>query len=181
MSHIRQATLQDLERLIDLGKRTFWEAFADDNHPEDMAAYLATAFSPQVMQRQLTDPHSIFLLVHAHASANSAVVGYAHLIEYSTNPYLTKAESPIELSRLYVEQQAIGRGYGAQLMQSCLNYAATQHFDPLWLGVWEKNTRAQAFYHRWGFQRVGSHDFVLGKDIQTDYVLIRSVTSTETH
>lgn len=175
MISIRQATLQDLHTLCELGKQTFSEAFAADNAPTDMAAYLTQVFSPVVIQRQLQDPDSIFFLAELNTSPTPHSIGYAHLIEKSSGPHII-ARRPIELSRLYVMQTEIGKGYGAQLMQACINHAATHGFDPLWLGVWEHNVKAQKFYDRWGFQKVGSQSFILGTDVQLDYVLIRSVT-----
>ena len=45
----------------------------------------------------------------------------------------------------------------------------------LWLGVWERNARAIRFYAKAGFVDVGSHDFVLGTDRQTDRVMVAPV------
>ena len=42
----------------------------------------------------------------------------------------------------------------------------------MWLGVWERNVRAQAFYRKHGFDRVGSKVFVVGSDPQTDLVML---------
>jgi hypothetical protein len=41
--------------------------------------------------------------------------------------------------------------------------------------VWEKNVRANRFYQRYGFKDVGSHDFLLGSDPQTDRIMERRV------
>jgi ribosomal protein S18 acetylase RimI-like enzyme len=45
----------------------------------------------------------------------------------------------------------------------------------LWLGVWERNARAIAFYKKIGFVDVGSHDFYVGADRQTDRVLLTRI------
>lgn len=174
---IRRATLQDLETLVDLGKRTFTETFAADNDPADMTQYLTTAFSTETIRGQLAATHSIFFLAQLNASDGWQSIGYAYLKEHSAIPEI-KAARPIELSRLYVDQHELGKGYGSRLMRACIDYAAAHGFDPLWLGVWEKNFRALNFYQRWDFQQVGTQHFILGKDTQTDYVLIRSVTSS---
>jgi len=42
----------------------------------------------------------------------------------------------------------------------------------LWLGVWERNDRAQAFYRKCGFTHAGDHIFLFGTDPQTDLVMI---------
>jgi diamine N-acetyltransferase len=45
----------------------------------------------------------------------------------------------------------------------------------LWLGVWEHNARAIAFYTKCGFIDVGEHAFFVGGDEQTDRVMSRSL------
>lgn len=172
---IRQAEQADIHQLVDLGKRTFYDAFAADNDPADMAEYLAHTFSYETLEEQLAEPDSTFLLADVAAPPGPQSVGYAHLIANSPPPHRKTGKS-IQLSRLYVEQCETGKGYGAQLMKACLEYSANNGFDKLWLGVWEKNFRALKFYQRWGFQTIGTQAFILGKDVQTDYVLIRSVT-----
>jgi ribosomal protein S18 acetylase RimI-like enzyme len=47
--------------------------------------------------------------------------------------------------------------------------------DVLWLGVWERNPRAIAFYLRKGFERVGEHRFLLGSDLQLDWLMARPI------
>ena len=58
-------------------------------------------------------------------------------------------------------------------MERALEIARKGGHDILWLGVWERNFRAQAFYQKYGFTRVGSHGFRLGTDEQVDWVLAR--------
>jgi GNAT superfamily N-acetyltransferase len=79
------------------------------------------------------------------------------------------------LLRLYTRKEWIGCGVGAALMQACIDEAKQRGCDTLWLGVWEHNARARAFYGRWGFQQAGSHIFQLGDDPQTDFLLQRAL------
>ena len=44
-------------------------------------------------------------------------------------------------------------------------------YKKVWLGVWEKNFRAIRFYKKYGFKKFGQHKFLLGNDLQTDYLL----------
>jgi hypothetical protein len=41
----------------------------------------------------------------------------------------------------------------------------------MWLGVWERNARAQVFYRKWDFRTVGEHLFPLGSDLQRDILM----------
>jgi ribosomal protein S18 acetylase RimI-like enzyme len=61
------------------------------------------------------------------------------------------------------------------LMDACLKAAARMGFQTMWLGVWEKNLRAIRFYQKWGFSKAGDKQFVLGQDVQNDFVLVRPI------
>ena len=77
--------------------------------------------------------------------------------------------------RFYSRQDWIGLGVGPVLMQACLAYARSRGCDVLWLDVWERNTRAQAFYRKWGFEVVGTQAFQLGSELQTDLLMQRPI------
>ena len=61
-------------------------------------------------------------------------------------------------------------------MDAAIDAARARGAQTLWLGVWERNPRAVAFYAKYGFARVGEHTFVLGDDWQTDWVFSRPLT-----
>lgn len=168
--HIRSATQADAGLLAGIGAETFHETFASTNTPEDMAQYLASAFAPEIQARELADARSMFLI----AEVNGAAVGYARVMTGDA-PACVEARRPLDLARLYVRQAAIGTGVGAALMRACLVEARHRGCDVIWLGVWEHNDRAKAFYERWGFRSVGDQVFVLGSDPQRDLVMSRPV------
>ncbi len=167
---IRFATSADNDLLADIGAQTFYDTFAVDNAPADMQAYLAASFSPAIQARELADPQSVFLI--AEIDGNAA--GYAHVRRKHTPPGITGAR-PIELGRFYARKEWQGRGVGAALMRACLEYAARQNADTIWLDVWERNLRAIAFYRKWEFTPVGAQTFQLGSDLQNDLLMQRSV------
>ncbi len=164
--NIRYATHDDAALLARLGAKTFHDTYAAGNTPENMAAYLAASFSPEKQAAELADPQSIFLI----AEVEGITTGYAQLYAGQPLPGVT-GEHPIEIVRLYATQEWIGRGIGAALMQACIAEAQNREHDVVWLGVWEHNLRAQAFYRKWGFVEVGTHIFLLGADPQTDLLL----------
>lgn len=167
---VRHATLEDAGLLAELGARTFSETFAADNTPEDMAAYLAASFGPAQQAAELADCESTFLI----AEVGGVAVGYAKL-HPGTAPESVTGDNPIELVRLYVSRAFLGHGVGAALMQVCLSEAKQHGYQTLWLGVWENNHRAQAFYRKWNFHDVGTHIFQVGNDPQTDLVMERAL------
>ncbi|HZT57495.1 MAG TPA: GNAT family N-acetyltransferase [Pyrinomonadaceae bacterium] len=167
---IRRAAPGDADLLAELGARTFSETFAADNKPEDMAAYLASSFSPAQQAAELADPRSVFLI----AEVDGVATGYAKLHDGDALEGV-EGESPIELVRLYVSQEWLGRGVGEALMRALLDEARHAGGKTLWLGVWERNGRAQAFYRKWNFREVGKHIFQLGSDPQTDILMERTL------
>lgn len=170
---IRPARPDEAAALASFARASFVAAFADQNNPADMDAYVTAAFSDAQIGRELADPSNTFLL--AFLPDRAAPAGYAKLRSGTPDPSVRGA-LPVELERLYVEPQRIGHGLGGALMQATLDEATTRGYQTLWLGVWEHNLRARAFYERWGFARVGSHVFRLGTDDQTDLIMERSAS-----
>ena len=165
---IRRGTLEDAAVLSDLGARTFSETFAADNTPEDLAAYMATSFNVAQQTAELEDPASTFLI----AEVDGHAAGYARL--HAGEPAKgVEGANPVELVRLYVSRDWLGRGLGEQLMRACIDEARQAGHETIWLGVWERNARAQAFYRKWNFRTVGEHIFPLGSDLQRDIVMER--------
>jgi GNAT superfamily N-acetyltransferase len=165
---IRRAGPADAALLAALGATSFADTFAADNRPEDMAAYLAEAFGEPIQRAELADPTCVAFV----AERDGEAVGYAMLREGPAPAAVGEAPA-IEIARLYASRRWIGAGIGAALMQRCLDDAAARGYGTVWLGVWERNARAIAFYERWGFTSVGSQSFQLGSDRQTDQVMAR--------
>ena len=167
---IRRAVAGDAGLLSELGARTFSETFAADNSPEDMAAYLASSFNPARQTAELNDPASTFFI----AEVGGLAAGYAQL--HAGEPAEgIEGPQPVELVRLYVSREWLGRGVGEALMRACLDGARQAGHETIWLGVWERNGRAQAFYRKWDFRAVGEHVFQLGSDPQTDILMERAL------
>jgi diamine N-acetyltransferase len=169
-AHIRPGTAADAAALAAFAARTFAETFADANQAADMEAHLARAYGVAPQTAELTDPQMVTLL----AEQAGQLVGYAQLRRGTPPPCVT-APDAIELLRFYLDRAAHGTGVAQALMaavQEAAHAAAARH---LWLGVWEHNPRAIRFYAKSGFVDVGSHEFVLGTDRQTDRVMVAPV------
>ncbi|MEL6554289.1 MAG: GNAT family N-acetyltransferase [Cyanobacteria bacterium J06621_11] len=169
---IRQATVSDAELLRELAIRTFCDTFSEGSEPDDMAAYLKTAFSFEQVRAEILDECNLFLLLFAEG--DRVPVGYTKL-RTGTMEDCVKGNRPIELERLYVDRAVLRQGLGSMLMRSAIEQVRALGYGVIWLGVWEHNERAIAFYKRWGFEQVGEHPFVLGDDHQTDWVMQRTV------
>lgn len=163
---IKRGTTGDAEMLTELSVTTFLEAFAADNKKEDMDKYIAEAMSVSRLTEELADENNIFFLV----CYNDELAGYAKLGK-ARKPEAESFKKPIELERIYVLKKYYNARIGAALMNHCLEYATANQHDVLWLGVCQHNHRAVNFYKKWGFEFYGTHQFVLGDDVQTDELM----------
>lgn len=169
---IRPATEGDAAALSEFGARTFFETFAADNTPEDMRLHLESAWRPELQRAEITDPLLDTLLA---CDARGVLAGFAQLrAEHA--PAGVPTRKPIELKRFYVDKPWQGRGAARRLMEAVEARARVRGARELWLGVWERNERAQAFYRKCGFRRVGTQVFVVGSDPQTDHVMLRELS-----
>ena len=167
---VRRATPADAAALAAFAAEAFRDTFAADNTPEDMAVYLAKSFGEPIQQAEIDDPEvTVFL-----AEKENELVGYVLLRDGGVSSCVHDTPA-LEIARLYAGRRWIGAGIGARLMRHCLDEAAARGKHSLWLGVWERNARAIAFYERWGFIDVGAQSFQLGADLQTDRVMTRRV------
>ncbi len=164
---LRKASLTDATVIADFARQTFETAFGPDNTPEDMRAYLDACFSTPRIQDELINPEVIYLLAHA----DDQLVGYVKL-EAVPPPDYDAAIKPVQLSRIYVASHLLGQGLGSQLMQLTLQECRQQGYESVWLGVWDQNLRAQRFYERCGYKKIGKKSFILGSDIQVDTVYL---------
>jgi ribosomal protein S18 acetylase RimI-like enzyme len=167
---IRRATDADAVLLAELGARTFRETFADSTKHEDMDAYLSASFGEERQAAELADAASIFFV----AETGGAACGFAKLHAGEAEACV-KGQKPVELARIYVGREWFGRGVGAALMRACVEEARRVGHLTMWLGVWEHNARAQAFYRKWDFRVVGEHVFPVGSDPQIDLIMERAL------
>lgn len=133
-------------------------------------AHLASAYGVPQQSAELADPNVVTLL----AERSRTLIAYAQLRRH-VPPACVTQEHPIELHRFYVDKSAHGTGVASQLMSAVHDMARELGARHVWLGVWEHNARAIAFYAKMGFTRCGSHDFFLGSDRQTDDVYVVAV------
>jgi GNAT superfamily N-acetyltransferase len=165
--NIRVATVADAAVVSELARRTFYDTFAATNDAADMALYLGGAYSVDIQTRELSDRDITTLIVEA----NDKAIAYA-MLRGDHVPACVTGPNPIELWRFYVAREWHGRGVAAPLMDRVRIAARERGANTLWLGVWERNDRARAFYAKCGFADAGEHIFLFGTDPQTDRVMV---------
>lgn len=170
MIYIRNVNLDDYEELIRISKTTFFDTFAEYNTKEDMDLYISENYNVSKIREEISDPFNVFLF----AVESGKTVGFVKLRTNKIPSELLET-NPIEIERIYVAKSHQGKRVGASLMSHCINLAKEKKYDTIWLAVWEHNLQAQLFYEKWGFEKFGSHIFILGKDEQNDFLLKRKV------
>jgi ribosomal protein S18 acetylase RimI-like enzyme len=163
---IRRANALDAKLIRVLGAVTFFEAYFEQDDAHDLANYIHESFDLEKIRAEIADKNAAFFIIYLENHA----VGYAKLRENS-NVECIKTENSIELQRIYVVERVFGTGIGAHLLKYCFETAKARGFETLWLGVWEENERAQKFYAKHGFKRVGELEFPYGETVGTNFVL----------
>lgn len=167
---VREATVDDAVLVADISRRTFADTFAAANTEENMRIFLDEQFTRGKLMLEVGRPEHTFFLVYA----GKELAGYAKL-KRGRPPKDSGVASAIEIARLYAARDHIGHGVGNILMQACITQAKDEKAEAVWLGVWEQNPRAIRFYERWGFQKFAEVDFLLGKDLQRDWLMIKKI------
>jgi diamine N-acetyltransferase len=165
---VRRAGPADAAWLAGLAERTFRETYAAHNTADNMERYVAAHFGVDRQAAELRDAAKLTLL----AEEDGRAAGYVQLARGKV-PASVAGAAPIEVTRFYVERPWHGRGVAQQLMAAAEFAAAAEGARTLWLGVWERNERAIAFYRKCGFRDAGTQVFALGRDRQRDLVLER--------
>ena len=163
---IRKINIEDLETLRNLSIQTFKETFEEVNTEEDMQKYLLENLSIEKLKSELENPNSEFYF----AENNDEILGYLKL-NFKDAQTEKVEENYFEIERIYVLKAFLGQKIGQILFDKAIEIGREKNLEYVWLGVWEENHRAIRFYEKNGFEIFGKHDFVLGKDVQTDLLM----------
>lgn len=169
---IRRCELSDLAALQVLAYRTYDETFRSMNPPETMDAYLGGAFATERMEAELRNPDSAFFFLYH----DDSLAGYLKLNEKQAQTDF-RDKDWLEIERVYVKKEFQGLGLGKLLVAKGIEAAQEKGKPAVWLGVWEKNEKAIAFYRKVGFRIVGTHDFIMGEERQRDYLMVKELNN----
>lgn len=163
---IQAALESDAGALARLAEETFRATFAASNTAENMRRHCQSSYGESIQLAEIRDPNLETWL----AEDGGRLVAYAQLRRGKV-PAAIVARRPVEILRFYVHSDAHGQGVAQALMAHALGRARQLGADVVWLGVWEHNPRAIAFYRKWGFEVVGEHVFMMGDDPQRDLLM----------
>lgn len=163
---LKKVTLTDIDQLQKIGRKTFYETFAESNSEANMAQYLEEGFSTAKLTSELKDSNSAFYF----ATLGDTEIGYLKL-NFGTSQTELQDKKGLEIERIYVSKAFQGKKVGQLLYDKAVAIAKQHQSDFIWLGVWEENTRAINFYKKNGFVAFDKHIFKLGDDEQTDIMM----------
>ena len=163
-------TPSDVDLLQQISIETFTDTFGKDNSPEHLAAYLRQAYAPEKLTEELKEKETDFLLV----SIDQEPAGYLKL-NIGTSQSEEMDDHFLEIERIYVRKKFKHQGIGTFLLDTAIKKAKEKQKTAIWLGVWEHNDVALAFYRKRGFTKYSEHIFYMGDDPQTDELFIKEL------
>lgn len=168
--NIKKCTLEDSCQLQEISYETFNETFKDQNSPENMNAYLERAFNLKQLEKELSNISSQFFFVYF----NNEVAGY---LKINTNEAQSEemGDESLEIERIYIKNKFQKHGLGKYLLNKAMEMAMERNKKKIWLGVWEMNENAIAFYKKMGFVQTGAHTFYMGDDEQLDIIMTKTL------
>ncbi|PAF21383.1 GNAT family N-acetyltransferase [Terribacillus saccharophilus] len=168
--NIRKCSIEDLQILQEVSIETFSDTFKDQNSPENMAAYLEKAYTSKKLENELSNASSQFFFIYL----NEELAGY---LKVNTGDAQSEEmdDDTLEIERIYVRSKYQKQGLGKYLMNKAIEIATELNKKAIWLGVWEKNQNAIAFYNKNGFVKTGAHSFNMGDEEQIDFILTKTL------
>lgn len=166
------ANLSDVDDLLYLSRKIFYDSFADQNKPENIKSYMDMAYNRDQLLSELLDP----LSEHYFICDDEKKIGFLKLNKAGVQSDINDPDS-LELQRIYIDGAYQGHGLGAMLLEKAKERTRALHLNYIWLGVWEKNPDAIRFYQRHGYVIFGEHQFVMGDEVQTDILMKLIITN----
>lgn len=166
--NIKKCNIKDLPKLLEISYETFNETFKNQNSPENIKAYLERAFNLKQLEKELSNISSQFFFVYL----NNEVTGYLK-ININDAQSEEMSDESLEIERIYIKRKFQKHGLGMYLLNKTIEIAMEFNKKKIWLGVWEKNENAIAFYEKMGFVQTGSHSFYMGNEEQVDFIMTK--------
>lgn len=163
--------LGELKILQEISIETFTDTFKEQNTERALIDYLEEAYNENQLKKELLNPSSFFYFL----KKGSEIVGYLKLnIEEAQSEDILP--TALEVQRIYIRKPYKRNGYGREAIKFSENLALQLQKKQIWLGVWEYNTKALAFYKTQGFKKIGDHPFFMGEEKQIDLILSKNLT-----
>ena len=168
--HLQKITKNNVQDLQEVSIQTFTETFKDNNSEKSLNDYLNTAYELTKLEKELENPHSEFYFAYF----NNELAGYLK-ININDAQSEKMGENALEVERIYIKKSFKRRGIGRHLIETAEKKEKKYQKNLMWLGVWEYNPKAIAFYETLGFKVIGAHSFFMGEEEQTDLIMSKQL------
>lgn len=166
---LRPAVQADAPALAALGREAFVTKFGHLYRTEDLVPFLEKVYAPAAVAAEIADPQRLYRL----ADWDGRLAGYCKLGLACGWAQYAQGQRAIELKQLYTDAALTGQGIGAALMEWALDEAKARGADEMQLSVWSGNQGAQKFYARYGFTKVADVTFLVGEQVDEEFLFAR--------
>jgi ribosomal protein S18 acetylase RimI-like enzyme len=165
---IKKINHENLNQLQEISIETFTDTFKAKNSYENIKDYIDKAYKTEQLKAELYNPLSEFYFI----CFDDEAAGYLKLNAGDAQSEKME-DGDMEIERIYIRKKFQRKGLGEYLINKAIERANALNKNSVWLGVWEENHNALAFYKKMGFVHNGSHSFYMGEEKQTDLIMQR--------
>jgi ribosomal protein S18 acetylase RimI-like enzyme len=169
---VRPADEEDAAAIVTIARQVFVASFGHSIPALDLETYLDATFTISAISREIADPLKDILVA---IDVQDEVVGFIQLTQGTYEPCVQDPATAVELQRIYISQDNQSMGVGRILYERLVELAKSKGFRSLWLGVWEENINAQRAYQKFGFSKIGQHEFKIGECTQMDWIMMTDI------
>ncbi len=160
---IRVADENDFQVIREIAIRTWPETYGNTLSVQQIQYMLALFYSDEGLSSAIVNGQKFILL-----SENSDPKGFASML----HGYETDAT---KINKLYVLPDCQGKGFGKAMLLHIADLATEHGSRRIVLNV-NRFNKAKDFYHRFGFEIIGSEDIEIGSGyLMEDFVMERKL------
>ncbi|MCC9168715.1 GNAT family N-acetyltransferase [Pontibacter harenae] len=154
---ITPCTSADIPQLIEVAVHSYNQHYTHLWY-DNGADYVKKCFTQHPLEQEFADSNAAFFFINLEEKP----VGFLKLnIDKALDNYT--AADALELERIYIIQEASGKGIGSKAIDFTVQFAKDREKQVVWLKAMDSSDDAVRFYERNGFQKCGT--FLLDKPL----------------
>jgi len=159
---IEKITISEVEKFSEVATQAYFDHYRHLWYDEG-EWYAHKCFNVNQLSEELSDDKNRFFF----AILDEKLVGFLKL--RPENQLVEQEGNGFEIERIYLTNEATGRGVGRKLMQFAIEMAIQQNKDYVWLKAMDSSQNAIRFYESLGFEICGTSrlDF---EQMKTEYL-----------
>ncbi|MGH9684541.1 MAG: GNAT family N-acetyltransferase [Candidatus Acidiferrales bacterium] len=175
---VRRAELSDADSLAETAARAFPLGCPKGTPQSDLDRFIQTELTAERFASHIANRANELSV----AMAGERMAGFSMLCKESPLPAagarVIQCKNPLELRKIYVLPEFHGCGAGDALMRAAIARAKEVKAGCIWLSVSKFNERGLAFYRKHEFKVAGNATFLVGSDLQEDFLMVRQARAS---